>query len=169
MIGDLLQKDLCQHSPQPPTVVFRAPDPMAGHCQPTPPPETPGCSQASLAQSLVGSLLLSPWSLCTGFICALQESVSPVLWEFYNQIPLASKVKFPGGSQSLCQIPRLGNLLWALEDVLLTVQKLLWYNCSPICGSPTWWLYSEANSDLLQEDLCHMLPDPGLLYGKTYP
>ena len=25
------------------------------------------------------------------------------------------KVKLPGGSQSLCQIPRLGNLLWALE------------------------------------------------------
>ena len=35
--------------------------------------------------------------------------------EVRNQIPLASKVKFPGGSQSLCQIPRLGNLLWALE------------------------------------------------------
>ena len=81
------------------------------------------------------------------------------------QIPLAFKVKFPGGSQSLCQIPRLGNLLWALEDVLLTVQKLLWYNCSPICGSPTWWLYSEANSDLLQEDLCHMLP----LLGPLLP
>ena len=79
------------------------------------------------------------------------------------QIPLAFKVKFPGGSQSLCQIPRLGNLLWALEDVLLTVQKLLWYNCSPICGSPAWWLYSEAHSDLLQDDLCHMLPLPGPL------
>ena len=25
------------------------------------------------------------------------------------------KVKLPGGSQSLCQIPRLGNLLWVLE------------------------------------------------------
>ena len=35
--------------------------------------------------------------------------------KFYNQIPLPSKVKFPGGSQSLCQIPRLGNLLWVLE------------------------------------------------------
>ena len=35
--------------------------------------------------------------------------------EVCNQIPLAFKVKFPGGSQSLCQIPRLGNLLWALE------------------------------------------------------
>ena len=32
-----------------------------------------------------------------------------------NQIPLAFKVKFPGGSQSLCWIPSLGNLLWALE------------------------------------------------------
>ena len=49
------------------------------------------------------------------FACALQQSVSPVLWKFCNQIPLAFKVKFPGGSQSLCWIPRLGNLLWALE------------------------------------------------------
>ena len=44
----------------------------------------------------------------TGFVCALQESVSPVLWKFYNHVPLAFKVIFPGGSQSLCWIPRLG-------------------------------------------------------------
>ena len=38
---------------------------------------TPRHSRASLAQSLVGSLLLSPGSWCTqGFVCALQESVS---------------------------------------------------------------------------------------------
>ena len=56
------------------------------------------------------------WVLvCTGFVCALQKSVSPVLCKFCNQIPLASKVKFPGASQFLCQIPRLGNLLWVLE------------------------------------------------------
>ena len=86
------------------------------NCRPMPPTETPGHSQASLAQSLVGSLLLSPGSWCTqGFVCALQESVSPVLWKFCNQIPLAFKVKFPGDSQSLCQIPRLGNLFWTLE------------------------------------------------------
>ena len=57
------------------------------------------------------------WTL-TGtqdFVCALQESVFLVLWKFCNQIPLAFKIKFPGGSQYLCQIPRLGNLLWALE------------------------------------------------------
>ena len=40
---------------------------------------------------------------------------SPVLCKFCNQIPLAFKVKFPYGSQSSHQIPRLGNLLWALE------------------------------------------------------
>ena len=44
------------------TVVFSAPYPTTGYCQPTPPLETPGHSQTSLAQSLVGSLLLSPWS-----------------------------------------------------------------------------------------------------------
>ena len=41
--------------------------------------ETPGHSQASLGQSLLGSLLFSPGSWCTQvFVCALQESVSPV-------------------------------------------------------------------------------------------
>ena len=35
------------------TVVFSAPDPKAGHCQPTPWLETPEHSQASLAQSPV--------------------------------------------------------------------------------------------------------------------
>ena len=98
------------------TVVFSAHDRVAGHCWPISPPETPGHSQASLAQSLVGSLLLSPSSWFTqGFVCALQHAVSTVMCKLCNQIPLASKVKFPGGSQSLCQIPRLGNVLWVLE------------------------------------------------------
>ena len=47
------------------TVVFSAPDPTAGYCLPMPLPETLGHSQASLAQSVVGSLLLSPGSWCT--------------------------------------------------------------------------------------------------------
>ena len=58
------------------TATLSAPNPAAGHCQPTPPPETPGHSRASLSQSLVGSLLISPGSWCTqGSVCALQESV----------------------------------------------------------------------------------------------
>ena len=89
------------------TAELSAPDPAAGHCQSMPPLKTPGHSQESLSQSLVGSLLLSPGSWCAqDFVCALQESVSPVLWKVYK-IPLASKVKFPGSSQYLCQIPRV--------------------------------------------------------------
>ena len=111
------------------TVVFSAPDPMVGHCQPMPLLGTPGHSQASLAQSLVRPLLLSPGSRCTqSFICALQESVSPVLWKFCNQIPLAFKVRFPGDSLTLCQTPRLGNQLWALE---------LLHQCETFSGRPS--------------------------------
>ena len=98
------------------TAAFSAPNPAADNCQPMPPQETPGHSRASLGQSLVGSLLLSPGSWCAqGFVCALQESVSPVLCKFCNQSPLASTAKFLGGSQFPCQIPRLVNLLWVLE------------------------------------------------------
>ena len=67
--GHLFQKDLFMHC------CIQCPWPPAGRCRPTPLQETPGHSQASLAQSLVGTLLLSPGSWCTqGFVCALQES-----------------------------------------------------------------------------------------------
>ena len=78
----------------------------------------------------------------------------------FPQSPLASKVKFSGGFQSICQIPRVGNLLWVLE-LFLTVREFLWYNCSAIFGLPAWWLYGGINSNLLQEGLCHRLCDPG--------
>jgi len=62
----------------------------SSHHWPTPPWESLGHSWTSLDQSLVGSLLLSPGSLCTqGFVCALQESVSPALcnfWWFYGGV-----------------------------------------------------------------------------------
>ena len=77
------------------TSALSAPSPAAGRCQPTPPPETPGHSWASWSQSLVGSLLLSPGSLCAqAFVCALQESVSPVLckfWQLYGGLTATSK------------------------------------------------------------------------------
>ena len=59
------------------TATLSAPNPAAGHHRPTPPLETPGHLQASLGQSLVGSLLLSLGSWCTqGAVYALQESIS---------------------------------------------------------------------------------------------
>ena len=73
------------------TAPLGAPDPAAGHHQPTPLPETPGHSWASLSRSLVGSLLLSPESwYAQGFVCALQESVSPGLCMFWWQFVIIS-------------------------------------------------------------------------------
>ena len=70
-IGDLSQKVPCTHCytqcPQP------CSRPLLTHAS----PETPGHSQASLGQSLVGSLLLSPGSwYVQGSVCAHQELVS---------------------------------------------------------------------------------------------
>ena len=94
------------------TVVLNVPDSTAGHCWPMLSPETLGHTHAGLAQSPVGTLLLSLGSWwAQGVVYALQESLSPVQQKFCNQIPLASKVKVPGSSQSFCRIPRLGNLL----------------------------------------------------------
>ena len=48
-------------------------------------PETPEHSRTSLDWSLVGSLLLSPGSWwAQDFVCAFQESVSPVLCKFWR-------------------------------------------------------------------------------------
>ena len=84
-----------------------------------PPPETPGHSQASLGQSLVGSLLLSPGSWCTkGSACALQESVSPVLckfWWLYGELMVTS-------SKRAYAIPRFTALR---VPALATVHRLL--------------------------------------------
>ena len=77
--GDLLQKVLCTHC------FTQCPDSVAGHCRPRRPPETPGHSPASLSQFLLGPLVVFLGSRCTqGFLCALQESVSPVLCKFWR-------------------------------------------------------------------------------------
>ena len=105
----------------PRTVVVSAPDPTAGHYGPMPPLETPGHSQESLAQSLVGSLLLSP-EPCAYKVCfVLQESV------------------FLGGLSPLPDL-QLGKSFVG-PRTFATVQELLWYNCSLFCGSSAWWLY----------------------------
>ena len=93
------------------------------------------------------------------------KSFSPVLWKFCNQIPLAFKIKFPGGSQSLCWISQVRKSLVG-PRTFATVQELVWYNRSPVHGSSAQWLYSGANGDLLQEDLCLTPCHPGLMQPK---
>ena len=65
------------------SAALSAANPAAGHRGLTSPPESPGHSRASLGLSFVGSVFLSPGFRCTqGFVCALQESVSPILCKF---------------------------------------------------------------------------------------
>ena len=59
------------------TASLSVPDPAAGYRQPTPPLETPGHSRASLGQSLVGSLLLSPGSWCTKVLFVPSKTLFP--------------------------------------------------------------------------------------------
>ena len=54
----------------------------AGHCWPM----TPGHLQASLGQSLVGSLLLSPGSWCTRFCFCPARVCFPVLCKFWGSM-----------------------------------------------------------------------------------
>ena len=86
-------------------------------------------------------------------------SVSPILWKFYNQIPLTFKVRFPGDSQSLCWIPRLESevmaeseeelksLLMRLKEesekvgLKLNIQKTKIMASGPI---PTWQIDGET-------------------------
>ena len=129
--GVLPEEDEPARAPR--TVVFSAPVPTTGHCRPMPPQETPGQSQASLAQSLVGSLSFLLGSGAHKVFCALQESVSPVLWKFCNQIPLAFKFKFLA---VLLPIRDLQVGKSAVDPTTFTtVTEVLWYNCFPVCGS----------------------------------
>ena len=90
--GDLLQKVPCMWS-QACSATLSAPDPVAGYRQPTPPPETPGHSQASLGQSLVGPLLLSPGSGAHKVLFVPSKSLFPQSCiKFCNQIPLLNSI-----------------------------------------------------------------------------
>ena len=102
MVGVMVTSSKRTFAVPPKTAAVSAPDSAVGHCQ----------QQASLAQSLVGSLLFPPGPWCAqGFVVSSKSLFS----RFYNRNSLRFKVKFPRGSQSFCQIPRLGNLLWGLE------------------------------------------------------
>ena len=115
-------------------LLFHAPDNSVEHCLPMSPPETPGYSQGNMAQSLVGTLFLYPGSWCIQrFVCALQESISPVLWKICNQIPLASKLK--GILSPFLRSPGKEICYGSLR-----VQLFLLYTCSAVCGSSAQWL-----------------------------
>ena len=106
----LHQRGLCKTASSPPI-------PVVSPCWPTPPQETLQHVQVVLVQPPVGFLLLSSESWCIqGFVCALQDW-GPCFsqWKSCSQILLAFKVRFPGDSQTLYQVPRLRSLVWGSE------------------------------------------------------
>ena len=129
---------------------------IPGYCWTISLPETPKHTQANLAQSLVGSLLLSPGSYMHKILFVPSNSFcfsSP--WKFCNQILLTFRVRFSGDTQSLFQIPTLGSLLCGLEllhqqENFFSITVLQFVSCPPPPAlAPPWWLYSGANSDFL--------------------
>ena len=160
--GDLFQKDLCQHSLWLTGLLYSVSlTPWLATVDP--------CLHWTLTDKSgsVSHGVTAPfsWVLVFTRFCVLQESVSPVLWKFCNQIPPA----FPGGSLSLCWTPRWGDLLWALE-IFQQCKNFFDLIVVLICISSSWQLYGGANGDLLiKEDLCHMLCLPGLLQPEPLP
>ena len=123
------------------SVLFRAPDPAAGHCQPTPLRGTPGHSQVGLAQSLVGSLLLSLGSGAHHVLFAPSRSLFP-------QSCASSVIKshWPPKSNSLGILsPFVGSQGWE-SYCFLTVWECL---CNIVLQFVGQWLYGGANGYLL--------------------
>ena len=60
----------------------------------------------------------------------------PVLWKSYSHIPLAFKVGILWGFPVPLLDPQAGKPAVGFRT-FTTVGELLWYYCSPVCGSPT--------------------------------
>ena len=129
MVSSLKRSHAC-------TATVHVPNPVAGNHQPMPLPETPKFPQASLGQSPVGSLFLSPGSWCTRFCCA-SKSLFPVLCKFWQ---LYSGVNGDLLQEDLCHIhtqspcPRGRPLPTCTSTVDAQTQF-----CLCLCGVPWSW------------------------------
>ena len=106
--------------------------------KPMPPLVTPQHSQASLTQSLVETLLISPGCCCVPdcFLCSPSVCFSNPVEEhyrkFYNDVPLVSKVIFPWGSHLLTSsmvglmvtFSKMADATWCMTTGLLQSQPL---------------------------------------------
>ena len=106
--SNLFQNDMCTHCVQCPWPCNR---PLSTHAFTRDSRTLTGRSGSAYC----GDTASFSWLLAhTRFYLCPPRVCFPSPWKFCNQITLASKVKFPGASQSLCWIP-LGDLLWVLE------------------------------------------------------
>ena len=127
------------------TAAAKAPFPETSHWWPMPPQETIQHQQFGLVQSPLGSLLLP---LVLGarkiFLChsRVESLFLPVLLKSCNQILLACKVRFPGDSQSLTWISKLGKLTWGSEPSQQG-ENLFGISILQFCGHPLreYWIW----------------------------
>ena len=112
----LLQRDLCQLAEAPRSVVVSVLTPRQVTVDP--------CLHWRLLDthrqvwlSLLWGLLLSPGSWCTQSFVVPSKSLFPQPCGSSVIKSLWPSSQIPWNSQSFCHIPRLGNLLWALELV----------------------------------------------------
>ena len=117
--GDLLREDLWQHATPPRTAAASVPVPAMSPCRLRPPQVTLPTVAGSFVSVSSGVTAPFPWVVVHVRLCLCPPRVEslfpPVLWKYYNQSPVAFKVRFPGDSQPLYQIPRLGSLMWGSE------------------------------------------------------
>ena len=127
------------------TATLGALNPAAGHHRPMPLLETPRHSWASLNQSLVGSLLLSPASWCPqGFVCALQEKGGVTPQQTDPDLPVSGSLQQRCGSEVACH--RVGHT-----------------ECSSTC------MGSFEGGHLYLHDLHHSLAPGKYMVGNTAP
>ena len=136
-------------------LLHQCPRPAAGHRCPVLLPGTPGHSRESLHPCLVGSLLLSFGSWCTqGFVCVLQEPVSPVLCKFWQICGRVNGDVFQKGlchtqiycTESPCPCPCSSPQLTCTSAG--DTQTQFWLN---LCGFSVSW----CTQGLFQSSECH--------------
>ena len=121
------------------TATLSTPSQAAGHHWPTPPLETPECSQASLGQTLVGSLLLLLGPGAQGSICALQESISHFCVSsgssMLGLMVISSKKTYaiPKSAAPRAPVPV------AIHCWPVLLQEMLKQFCLSLCGVPGSW------------------------------
>ena len=94
-------------------------------------------------QSLTGSLLFSTGYWCTwDFVCTLQKGSLC----FFKSLGISaikpcwsSKPDSLGALTPVVGCPGWEAWLWL--RIFTPAGELLWYNCFPVCGLPTWWVW----------------------------
>ena len=97
----------------------------------------------------------------------LESMFSQVLGKSHNQIPLTLRVRVPGDSQSLCQIRRLGSLIWGSEpsqqwENFFGITVLQFVGHAP--GSYGIWSYPDCTPPTISTVASSLSLDVGYLF-----